>query len=86
MWCEFKKGDVIAEIGGNLVYVVAWADQAFKWYCLMYYYAGDVLRTDADIDFIDENFVKVDHCSSMADIGVSFKLLKLRNSLLRGGA
>ena len=81
---EFKKGDVIAEIGGHLVYVVEFANQVFKWYCLKYVYLGEVLRTDADMDFVDKNFVKVDRCSSMGHISIYSKICKLRNSLVKG--
>ena len=60
---EFKRGDVIVEIGGNVIHVVTGSFQTALFYELIYpSRAGGVwYKTELDVDYVDAEYVKIDH-------------------------
>ena len=61
MKCEFRKGDVIVLIGGEIIYVVE--DAHTDRYSLMFIQGGHVSHNVLYKGFIDSQFVKVDKCN-----------------------
>ena len=58
---EFRKGDVIVHIGGQIAYVVE--DAHTDRYSIMFLIGGNVSHLVLYKTFIDSNFVKVDSCN-----------------------
>ena len=67
MMGEFKKGDVIVQIGGNLVYVICGAYQTTIWYWVKCLRNGQVITSEVYMSAIDSNYVKVDFCKRVFD-------------------
>ena len=61
MKCDFRKGDVIVQIGGKMTYVVA--DAHTNRYSLLYLLGNNVTHNVLCKSFVDKQFVKVDSCN-----------------------
>ena len=79
---EFKKGDVIVKIGGNLVYVICGAYQTTIWYSVKCLRNGQVVTSEVYGSAIDSNYVKVDCCKNVFDdVRVYLKLADIEGAL-----
>ena len=58
---EFRKGDVIVRIGGQMTYVVA--DAHTDRYSLLFLLGNNVTHNILYKSFVDRHFVKVDKCN-----------------------
>jgi hypothetical protein len=60
---EFKRGDVIVKIDGNVSYVVTGSFQTALFYELIFPNRNrDVwFKTELDVDYVDSEYVKIDH-------------------------
>ena len=58
---EFRKGDVIVRIGGQVTYVVS--DAHTDRYSLLFILGNNVTHNVLYKSFIDSHFVKVDKCN-----------------------
>ena len=65
MKCEFRKGDVIVGIDGQMTYVVS--DAHTDRYSLLFLLGNKVTYNQLYKDFIDKQFVKVDKCNNPYD-------------------
>jgi hypothetical protein len=79
---EFRKGDVIVQIGGNLVYVICGAYQTTIWYGVKCLRNGQVITSEVYRNAIDSNYVKVDFCKNVFDdVRVYLKLADIEEAL-----
>ena len=81
---EFKTGDVVVKIGGNLVYVICGAYQTTTWYSVKCLRNGQVVTSEVYRNAIDSNYVKVDFCKNVFDdVRVYLKLADIEEALSR---
>ena len=79
---EFKTGDVVVQIGGNLVYVVCGAYQTTTWCSVKCLRNGQVIDSEVYGSAIDSNYVKVDFCKNVFDdVRVYLKLADIEGAL-----
>ena len=79
---EFKMGDVIVQIGGNLVYVVCGEYQTTTWCSVKCLRNGQVIDSEVYGSAIDSNYVKVDFCKNVFDdVRVYLKLAGIEGAL-----
>ena len=79
---EFKMGDVIVQIGGNLVYVVCGEYQTTTWCSVKCLRNGQVIDSEVYGSAIDFNYVKVDFCKNVFDdVRVYLKLADIEGAL-----
>lgn len=64
---EFKKGDVVVQIGGSNAYVIDGSYQTTIWYSAKYLWYGKVFQTQVHKTTIDSDYVKVDFCRNPFD-------------------
>ena len=67
MESEFKKGDVVVQIGGSNAYVIDGSYQTTIWYSASYLWNGKVVQTQVHKTTIDSDYVKVDFCKRVFD-------------------
>lgn len=60
MRSEFKRGDVIIRIDGNIKYVVVGFYLSFMWYRLLLWMDGRWHRSEMRISEVDKWYVKID--------------------------
>ena len=58
---EFKRGDVIVKIDENISYVVTGSFQTAMWYALIFQHKDKWYKSELDGDYVDSEYVKVDH-------------------------
>ena len=81
---EFKKGDVVVQIGGNLVYVICGEYQKTTWCSVKCLRNGQVITSEVYGSAIDSNYVKVDFCPNVFDdVRVYLKLSDIEEALSR---
>lgn len=79
---EFKEGDVVAQIGGNLVYVICGEYQTTTWCSVKCLRNGQVVTSEVYGSAIDSNYVKVDFCENIFDdVRVYLKLADIEEAL-----
>ena len=61
---EFKKGDVVVQIGGSNAYVISGAYETTMWYSVEYLWSNKVYHTDKSKYDLDSDYVKVDFCKN----------------------
>ena len=64
---EFKKGDVVVQIGGSNAYVIDGSYQTTDWYSASYLWSGKLFQTQVHKTTIDSDYVKVDFCRNPFD-------------------
>ena len=63
MKCEFRKGDVIVQIGKDVSYIVSDAHTSrYSLMCLDPRGGNGLVFTILDKNYVDEHYVKVDRC------------------------
>ena len=79
---EFKTGDVVVQIGGNLVYVICGEYQTTTWCSVKCLRNGQVIDSEVYGSAIDSNYVKVDFCENISDdVRVYLKLADIEEAL-----
>lgn len=64
---EFKKGDVVVQIGGSNAYVIDGASDTTMWYSVQYLWSNKVYHADKSKYDLDSDYVKVDFCKNPFD-------------------
>ena len=64
---EFKKGDVVVQIGGSNAYVIDGAYDTTMWYSVQYLWSNKVYHADKSKHDLDSDYVKVDFCKNPFD-------------------
>lgn len=64
---EFKKGDVVVQIGGSNAYVIDGAYDTTMWYSVQYLWSNKVYHADKSKYDLDSDYVKVDFCKNPFD-------------------
>ena len=67
---EFKRGDVVVEIGGSNAFVISGAYQTTMWYSVQYLWNGQIYHADKSKFDLDSDYVKVDFCKNVFDDNV----------------
>ena len=79
---EFKKGDVVVQIGGSNAYVIDGSYQTTIWYSAKYLWHGKVFQVQVHKTTIDSDYVKVDFCKNVFDdVRVYLKLADIEEAL-----
>lgn len=65
---NFKKGDVVVQIGGKSAYVVS--RRHGIWYEVKYLWCDEVCRGEVHYFSLDSVYVKVDFCKNASDDNV----------------
>ncbi len=64
MKCEFRKGDIIVQIGKDVSYIVSDAHTSiYALMCLDPRGRNGLVHTILDKNYIDEHYIKVDRCN-----------------------
>ena len=84
MKCEFRKGDIIVQIGKDVSYIVS--DAHTSRYALMFLEpSGQGLAyTIFDKNYIDEHYIKVDRCNLNNYSAIVDKLKELWYNIHKG--
>lgn len=64
---EFRKGDVVVQIGGSNAYVIDGSYQTAIWYSAKYLWNGKVFHSNVHKTTIESDYVKVDFCKNPFD-------------------
>ena len=59
---NFKRGDVVVQIGGSNAYVICGSYRTGIWYSVQYLWLNKVFHSDVHSDTIDSDYVRVDFC------------------------
>lgn len=79
---EFKRGDVVVQIGGRNAFVIDGAYQTTMWYSVQYLWNGQIYHADKSKLDLDSDYVKVDFCENvMDDVCVHLKLVGIEEAL-----
>lgn len=79
---EFKKGDVVVQIGGSNAYVIDGAYDTTMWYSVQYLWDGQIYHDHKSKFDLDSDYVKVDFCEDVFDdVRVYLKLADLEEAL-----
>lgn len=79
---EFKKGDVVVQIGGRNAFVIAGAYQTTLWYSVQYLWNGQIYHAYKFKSDLDSDYVKVDFCKNVFDdVRVYLKLAEIEEAL-----
>jgi len=82
--CEFKKGDVVVQIGGSNAYVIDGSYETAIWYSVKYLWSGKIFHAEVHKFTIDKDYVKVDFCKRVFDDDyVYWKLIPIVKALTR---
>ena len=82
MMGEFKKGDVVVQIGGSNAYVIDGAYDTTMWYGVQYLWNGQIYHADKSKFDLDSDYVKVDFCEDVFDdVRVYLKLAEIEEAL-----
>ena len=65
---NFKRGDVVVQIGGSSAYVVS--RRRGIWYEVKYLWCDEVCESDVHYFSLDPLYVKVDFCKNTSDVNV----------------
>lgn len=65
---NFKRGDVVVQIGGSSAYVVS--RRHGIWYEVKYLWCDEVCESDVHYFSLDSLYVKVDFCKNASDDNV----------------
>ena len=61
---DFRKGDVVVQIGGSNAYVVDDAELSSIWYGVKYLWSNKVFQGEIHKYSLDSDYVKVDFCKN----------------------
>lgn len=61
---NFKRGDVVVQIGGSNAYVIDGSYQTTMWYSVRYLWSNKVYHSDKSKYDLDSDYVKVDFCKN----------------------
>ena len=64
---NFKRGDVVVQIGGSNAYVIDGSYQTTIWYSAKYLWSNKIFHSDVNRRTIDSDYVKVDFCKRVFD-------------------
>lgn len=82
MMGEFKRGDVVVQIGGSNAYVIDGAYDTTMWYSVQYLWNGQIYHADKSKFDLNSDYVKVDFCENvMDDVRVYLKLAAIEEAL-----
>ena len=84
MKSEFRKGDVVVQIGGKTAYVVC--RRHGIWYEVKYLWSNLVCKGDVHYFSLDSVYVKVDFCKNTSDDdSVYVKLMSIAKAFRKWG-
>ena len=82
MMGQYKRGDVVVQIGGRNAFVIDGAYQSTMWYSVQYLWNGQIYHADKSKIDLDSDYVKVDFCENvMDDVRVYLKLAEIEEAL-----
>ena len=64
---QYRKGDVVVQIGGSNAYVIDGAYDTTMWYSVQYLWSNKVYHSDKSKYDLDSDYVKVDFCKNPFD-------------------
>ena len=64
---EFKKGDVVVQIGGSSAYVIVDDELSSIWYSVKYLWSNKVFHSEIHKYSLDFDYVKADFCKNPFD-------------------
>lgn len=83
---EFRKGDVVVQIGGSNAFVIDGAYETTMWYSVQYLWSNKVFHADKSKFDLDSDYVKVDFCKNpFDDKQVYAKLIRIEKAFEKYG-